>query len=311
MKLTVSTAPHVHSHNSTRRIMLDVIIALLPAAGVGIYLFGYMAGLHVLIGMGAAVLVEYLWQKLTKQAVRVNDFSAALTGLLLALNMPVDAPLWVTAMGSVVAIILVKQLFGGIGGNFLNPALAARALLVASWPAHMTAFTAPTYFAATDAVSSATPLVTQYGYMELFMGRIPGTIGEVCKLAIIVGFLYLLIRGVITWHIPVLLLGTLAFCTWLFGGTDGAFTGDPLYAVLSGGAMFGAVFMATDYTTSPMTIKGEVIYAIGCGLLIALIREFGSYTEGVTYAILIMNIVTPLLDKYIGPNLYGEVKKRA
>ena len=224
---------------------------------------------------------------------------------------------------------MVKQLFGGIGDNFLNPALTARAILLASWPTHMNAFTSPSMFGTVDAVSAATPLTANYvsgasdaassatsvavnySYTDLLLGNIPGTIGEVCKIAILIGFVYLLIRGVITWHIPVIMVGAVALFTWVLGGNEGVFTGDPLYAVLSGGLLFGAVFMATDYTTNPMTRKGEVIYAVGCGLIVALIREYGSYHEGVTYAILIMNIVTPLLDKYIAPKLYGRVKKNA
>ena len=327
MKLKVSTAPHVHSKNSVERIMLDVIIALLPTAAVGVYLFGYMAGLHIIVGVASAVLAEYAWQKLNKKTVTISDFSAALTGFLVALNVPVNAPVWITFIGSVVAIIMVKQLFGGIGDNFLNPALTARAILLASWPTHMNAFTSPSMFGTVDAVSAATPLTANYvsgasdaassatsvavnySYTDLLLGNIPGTIGEVCKIAILIGFVYLLIRGVITWHIPVIMVGAVALFTWVLGGNEGVFTGDPLYAVLSGGLLFGAVFMATDYTTNPMTRKGEVISAVGCGLIVALIREYGSYHEGVTYAILIMNIVTPLLDKYIAPKLYGRVKK--
>ncbi|MBQ3552530.1 MAG: RnfABCDGE type electron transport complex subunit D [Clostridia bacterium] len=312
MKLNISTAPHIHASYSTQSIMRDVLIALLPTTVVGVYLFGLNAALHVLVGIAGAVISELLFQKIAKKNVRINDLSAAVTGLLLALNMPAAAPWWVTLIGSVFAIVIVKQLFGGIGDNFLNPALAARAVLLASWPAHMTSFTLPTMFSGADAVSSATSLAgAEFSIMDMFLGNIPGTIGEVSKVAIILGFIYLLVRKVIGLHIPIVMLGVLAASSFIFGDGSGAFTGDPLMAVLSGGALFGAVFMATDYTTSPMTKKGQIIYAAGCGLLVAVIRSYGSYSEGVTYAILIMNIVTPLIDKYVKPKRYGEVKQNA
>ena len=212
-------------------------------------------------------------------------------------------------IGAVVAIGLVKQLFGGIGDNFLNPALAARAVLLASWPARMTATnTASAYPLPFDTVTSATVLTPDSALnpsmVDLLVGRIPGTIGEVCKVAILLGFVYLLLRRTITWHIPVVMVGTFALCAWAFGL-------DPLVSVLSGGVLFGAVFMATDYVTSPMTKWGQVIYAAGAGLIVALIRAFGSYPEGVTYAILLMNVATPLIDRAVRPRIYGEVKTHA
>lgn len=303
MNLTISTAPHIRCKDSVKTIMRDVLIALLPTTAAGIYLFGLNSALIVAVSVASAVLAEFVWQKLAKRPVRVKDLSAAVTGLIFALNLPPTAPWWMAMIGSAFAIIVVKQLFGGIGDNFLNPALAARALLLASWPAKMTQF----YFSGADAVSNATVLSEsglQARYLDMFLGRIPGTIGEVCKVAILIGFAYLLIRRVISWQVPVIILAVVALLSWIFGS-------DPLTAILSGGVMFGAVFMATDYTTSPMTAKGQIIFAVGIGVIIVLIRKFGSYPEGVTYAILFMNIVTPLIDKYVAPRLYGEVKKHA
>lgn len=307
MNLTISTAPHIRCKDSVKTIMRDVLIALLPTTAAGIYLFGLNSALIVAVSVASAVLAEFAWQKLAKRPVRVKDLSAAVTGLIFALNLPPTAPWWMAMIGSAFAIIVVKQLFGGIGDNFLNPALAARALLLASWPARMTQFVLPAYFSGADAVTSATVLSEsgfQTTYLDMFLGRIPGTIGEVCKAAILIGFAYLLIRRVISWQVPVIILAVVALLSCIFGS-------DPLTAILSGGAMFGAVFMATDYTTSPMTAKGQIIFAVGIGVIIVLIRKFGSYPEGVTYAILFMNIVAPLIDKYVAPRLYGEVKKHA
>ncbi len=306
MKLFISTPPHIRTNNDTRRIMLDVIIALLPTTLAGIYFFGYRAAIVLAASMITSLLAEFVWQKLTKQPVRIGDFSALVTGLILGLNLPPTAPWWLAVTGSVVAIILVKQLFGGIGHNFMNPAMAARGVLIVSWPALMTAYTLPSVFPGVDAVTSATilgdaSLASSYTYMDMFLGNIPGTIGEVSKAAILLGFLYMLVRGVISWRIPVVFMGVFALLSFAFGK-------DPLSACLTGGVLFGAVFMATDYTTCPMTRLGQFIYAAGCGLMVALIRRFGSYPEGVTFAILLMNIITPLLDKYIKPRIYGTKK---
>lgn len=306
MKLFISTPPHIRTNNDTRRIMLDVIIALLPTTLAGVYFFGYRAALTLAVCMITSVLTEFLWQKIAKQPVRIGDFSALVTGLILGLNLPSTAPWWLSVVGSVVAIALVKQLFGGIGHNFMNPAMAARGVLIVSWPALMTSYTLPAVFPGVDAVSSATilgdaSLASSYTYMDMFLGNIPGTIGEVSKAAILLGFLYMLLRGVISWRIPVVFMGVFAALSFAFGK-------DPLSACLTGGVLFGAVFMATDYTTCPMTRLGQFIYAAGCGLMVALIRSFGAYPEGVTFAILLMNIITPLLDKYIKPRIYGTKK---
>ena len=303
MSLYMSTAPHVRSPQNTRSLMGDVLIALAPTTIAGIYFFGVSAAIVVALATASAILFEYLWQKLTHKTIRIGDLSAAVTGLLVGLNLPPTAPWWLPIIGSGLAIILVKQLFGGIGDNFVNPALAARGILLASWPVRMTAFVLPTCFSGADATTRATVLAGyEASYMDMFLGNIPGCIGEVCKAAILLGFLYMLIRGVITWRIPVTFLAVVFVFSAILGN-------DPLQAILCGGVMLGAVFMATDYTTSPMSAKGQFIYAAGCGIIVVIIRNFCNYPEGVTYAILVMNIVTPLLDKYVKPRLYGRLKE--
>ena len=310
MSLRISTAPHMHNPLTTQRLMQYVFIALLPTAAWGVYAFGFQALLVLLISMASAVLSEFLWQKIAKQPVRINDFSALVTGLILGLNLPATAPWWMVIVGSAFAVIVVKQLFGGLGDNFLNPAMAARAVLLASWPVHMTssAFVNPTFFqAGVDAVSAATPLSTKSAsLMELFLGQIPGTIGEVSKAAILLGFLFLLVTGTVSWRIPVVMTGSVFLCSMLIGGMapEAALT-----ATLSGGVLFGAVFMATDYVTSPITPLAQVIYACMIGLIITLIRQFGSYPEGVTYGILLMNIATPLIDRFLPRKIYGHQKE--
>ena len=309
MQWKVSAAPHVHAKDSTATLMLDVIAALMPCVVAGIWLFGYRAAIVVAVSVAACVLTELVCQKIAKKPIRINDLSAVVTGIILALNLPSTAPWWMILIGAIIAIGLVKQLFGGIGDNFLNPALTARAVLLASWPARMTATnTASAYPLPFDTVTSATVLTPETTLnttmVDMLVGRIPGTIGEVCKVAILLGLVYLLIRRTITWHIPVVMVGTFMLSAWAFGL-------DPIHAVLSGGILYGAVFMATDYVTSPMTKWGQVIYAAGAGLIVALIRAFGSYPEGVTYAILFMNVVTPLIDRAVKPRIYGEVKSHA
>ena len=304
MSLRLSTAPHVHSPVNTQRLMLYVIISLLPAAAAGVYAFGIPALTVLLVAMASAVAAEFLWQKIGRHPVRVGDLSALVTGLILGLNLPSTAPWWMVMIGSAFAILIVKQLFGGLGDNFLNPALAARAVLLASWPVHMTHYVTPTFFeAGVDAVATATPLATKSAaLMDLFLGRIPGTIGEVSKAAILLGFLFLLCTGTISWRIPVIMTGSVFVFSWLFGA-------DPVMAILSGGVLFGAVFMATDYVTSPITPWGQVIYAALIGLIVSLIRAYGNYPEGVTYGILFMNIVTPLIDRFLPRKIYGYQKE--
>ena len=310
MALHISTGPHLRSRQDTPSLMRDVLIALCPAVAASMYFYGLKALWILLVSTACAVLSEYVWQRLMKKPIRLNDFSAAVTGLLIGLNMPATVPVWVPAIGSMFAIIIVKQLFGGIGHNFLNPALAARAVLLTSWPSYMTKALVPErtltfglFESSVDAITSATPLVAPVGDIRnLLMGNIAGAIGETCKIAILLGLIYLLIRGVIRWQIPVCMLGTVALMSWILGK-------DPLTAILSGGVLFGAAFMATDYVTTPMLKVGQAIFGVGAGILVVLIRNYGNYPEGVTYAILIMNIVTPLLDRSLKRKVYGEVKQ--
>ena len=284
MKLVISASPHIDSGATTRKIMGDVLIALCPALIAAIVIFGWRALLVTAVCAAACVFFEWGFEKLCRKPSTIDDLSAVVTGVILAYNLPVSIPLWQAVFGCLVAIVAVKQLFGGIGDNFMNPALTARGIMLASWPVRMTAWYLPTFCKGVDAVSSATVLG---GYeastYDMFMGFIPGTIGEVSKIAILIGFAYLLIRKVISWRIPVVFVGTFAVLAAIFRMDQ-----DVLTSVLSGGLLFGAVFMATDYTTSPMTEVGQYIYAFGCGLILAVIRKWGSYTEGVTYAILIM-----------------------
>ncbi|HAH69619.1 MAG TPA: Na+-transporting NADH:ubiquinone oxidoreductase subunit D, partial [Synergistaceae bacterium] len=269
------------------------------------YFFGFRAAAVMAVCVASCKISEYVWQKLAKQAMTVGDLSAAVTGLLLAYNLPPSIPFWMAAAGSVFAIIVVKQFFGGIGCNIVNPALAGRAFMISSWPVPMTFWTL-------DGVSGATPLaMIKEGSMEnlpgmydLFIGHVGGCIGETSAAALLVGFAILLYKGIIGWHIPAVYIGTVAVLTAVMGRPAG-----PLYEVMAGGLFLGAIFMATDYTTSPMTKRGQVIFAFGCGLLTSLIRVFGGYPEGVSYSILIMNLTVPLIDKFTKPRIFGEVKK--
>ena len=313
MILRISTGPHILHKETTQSLMLHVIIALLPTTAAGIYFFGYRAALMIAISVLTAVISEFVWQKLMKQKVRIADLSAVVTGLILALNLPANAPFWLPVVGSALAIILVKQLFGGIGNNFMNPAMFARAALLASWPVYMTKYMLPerVLFGSTapvvgaDTIASATPLMTkQWSTVDLLAGNIPGSIGEVCKVAILLGLAYMLFRGVITWHVPVCFVGSVMLLSWLLGL-------DPVRSVLTGGVLFGAVFMATDYVTNPMNRLGQCIFGFMCGLIVMVIRKYGGYPEGVTYAILFMNCATPLIDRYTKRKIYGEVKKHA
>ena len=300
MSLILSSAPHVRSRDNTQRLMLNVIISLLPCVIAGIYYFGWRAILVIGVSVASAVAAEFVWQKLARQKVRIDDLSAVVTGLLLGLIVPPSAPWWMMVIGSVFAIIVVKQLFGGIGDNFLNPALTARAVLLASWPALMTSGYNVGKF---DAVSGATPLLSGASICDLLVGKVPGAIGETCKIAILLGFAYLLITRTIRWEIPVITLATACLLGWALGY-------DPLTTVLSGGLLFGAVYMATDYVTTPMTRFARVLYSVGIGVIVVLIRKFGSYPEGVTYAILLMNIAAPLFDRIPAQRIYGYAQAK-
>lgn len=311
-KYIMSSSPHVRSSETTGRIMRDVLIALLPATACGIYFFGLNAALVVLVGIAAAVGTEALLQLMMKRKVMIADGSAAVTGLLLALNLPPSVPFWIPMIGSAFAIAIVKMCFGGLGHNFLNPALAARAFLVVSWPTLMTSFTMPA-----DVVSSATPLTAlKLGgaplspYLDMLIGNVGGCIGETSAIALIIGGIYLIARRVIDWRIPGVFIATVAAFTWI-AGPNGLFTGDVLYHILAGGLMLGAFYMATDYVTSPISNSGKIVFALGCGVLTSVIRLWGGYPEGVSYAILLMNVVVPLLDRAFKPKMFGAVLKEA
>ncbi len=311
-RLAVSSSPHIRSEITTRKLMLDVLIALIPATVAGIYYFGTRAALLIAITTLSCVGWEYLTRKALKRSNTIGDFSAAVTGLILALNLPPQLPFWMAVVGSFFAIVVIKQLFGGLGQNFVNPALAARAILLVAYGTKMTFWSAPLDKAAhvADAVSYATPLgiLKEGGTLpllsEMFMGNIGGSLGETSALALLIGGIYLLVRGVISWHIPVLFTGTVALMAWVLG-PNGMLSGDPIFHVLAGGLLLGAFFMATDYTTSPMTKKGMVIYAVGCGVLTMLFRLYTNMPEGVSFAILLMNVSVPLIDRYTAPKRFG------
>ena len=305
-----SSSPHIRSKASTPGIMKDVVIALMPALAAGIYFFRLKALLVIIVTLTACIGAEYVSNILMKKRQTIGDYSAAVTGLLLAFNLPPSIPLWIAAIGGVFAIIIVKQLFGGLGHNFMNPALAARAFLLASWPVQMTLWTSPI-----DGVSSATPLAlikkgaeavdgVLPSYMSLFSGNVAGCIGETSVIALLLGAAYLLYKRVIMPLIPLGFITTVALMTWILGG-DSLFTGDVLYHILSGGLMLGAFFMATDYATTPSTMKGMLVFGIGCGLLTSIIRLYGGYPEGVSYSILLMNVAAPLIERYTRPKTFG------
>ncbi len=320
-RLIVSESPHVRQGDTTAGIMLDVIIALLPALLAGIMIFGYRTALLAAVCVASAVLFEWAWCKMLKKPSSIGDFSAVVTGLLIAMNLPVTMPLWMAILGVLFAIVIVKQFFGGLGHNFMNPALAARAFLLTSWAQPMTTWIMPFsrsgLLSHTDAVTSATPLaILKSGtgelpsYMDMFLGKIGGCVGEVSTLALLIGALYLLARRVISLRIPLSYIATVAILTFVFGGNDGLFTGDVLTHLLSGGLALGAFFMATDYVTTPCTRCGQIIFGVGCGLLTAIIRIWGGYPEGVSYSILLMNVASPLIDRFTQPKCFGDTRKK-
>lgn len=304
-----SSSPHIHAGRTVRGVMLEVTVALVPAGAFGVYSFGWRALLVVAVSVASAVTWEWLYTRMARKPCTVGDLSAVVTGLLLAYCLPATVPLWLPAVGTLLAIVLVKMAFGGLGANFVNPALTARAILMASWVGHMSGAAYSTAVRGVDAISGATPLAAggSYSLGQLLAGQCPGCIGEVGRVAILVGGIYLMVRKVISWRVPVLMLGTLFACTWLAEGS--AYAG--LYAILSGGAFLAAFFMATDYATSPVAPAGKVIMGVGCGLITFVIRRFSSMPEGVSYAVLFMNLTVPLADRYVRPRVYGEVKKRA
>ena len=306
----VTSSPHIRTPRTITSVMLDVIIALVPAGVASIWHFGYRAALLIVVSVLSSVIWEALIQKALHKPVTIKDLSAVVTGILLAFNLPVTIPIWAPVIATGIAIIVIKQLFGGLGQNFMNPALAARAILLASWPQLMSsaAFS-------TDATAQATPLAAGYGtysMWQLFIGDVPGCIGETCKLALLIGGLYLIIRGVISWRIPVTMMATVFLCFWISSGEITGSTGSALYQLLSGGLFMGAFFIATDYATSPVTPWGRIVMGVGCGLLVFIIRRFNpSYPESISYAVLVMNLATPLIDRYTRPRVYGEGRKHA
>ena len=316
-KLIVAPAPHVQTSQSTARIMRDVVIALMPALVVSTVVFGADVLRVTALSVAACVAFEYLIQKfLVRGAVTVTNWSAAVTGVLLAFNLPASSPWWIVVIGAFVAIAIAKMTFGGLGKNPFNPALVGRVFLLIAYPVQMTTFPMPVN-GAFDALSGATPLAAVkhgaaadvLGVQELLLGNMPGSMGEVAALALLCGFVYLLWRRVITWQIPVTVLVTMAlfaFVVALCSGESGAALWQlPLFHVLAGGAILGAVFMATDYSTSPMTVRGGVIFAVGIGAITMCIRLWGAYPEGMSFAILIMNACVPLINKYVKPTRFG------
>ena len=309
MNLTVTSSPHIRGDFRTSRLMLDVVLALLPALAVGVIVLGFRALMVTLISMGAAVVAEYMYSLLLKKRNTIIDGSALVTGMLFALTLPAGVPYWVPAVGSAFAIVVAKLMCGGLGQNIFNPALAARAFMLL-FPAALTRY-APV---GVDAVSSATPLhhmvmpaLPEQSILDMFLGNCPGSIGELSALALLLGGVYLVARKVISARIPLAYLGTVAVLTLLFHKTDDAIAW-MLYSLFSGGVMLGAIFMATDYATSPVTKNGQILYGIGCGVLTVIFRYYGLFPEGVTYAILLMNLCVWVIDRHTAPRRYGEVK---
>ena len=308
MNLTVASSPHIRGNFRTNRIMLDVVLALLPALAVGVAFQGFRALIVTLLSISACMVSEWLYAKLTKTRNTVVDGSAMVTGLLLAMTLPATVPYWLVLVGAVFAIVFVKALCGGLGQNIFNPALAARALMLLIYPVGLTRYEG------LDGVTAATPLhhmvmpaLPEESLLDMFLGKCPGCIGEISALALLAGGVYLVARKVISIRIPAAYLGTVAVLTLVFSKT-----GSPvqwmLYSLLSGGVMLGAIFMATDYATSPATPVGQIVYGIGCGALTVIFRYFGLFPEGVTYAILLMNALVWIIDRYTAPRRFG-VKK--
>lgn len=323
-KLIISSSPHLRDDASTRRIMQDVCIAMLPSALASVWFFGLRSALVILLSVISAVVFEWLYCKVMKREIPIGDFSAVVTGMLLAFNLPATVPFWVPIFGSAIAIVLVKQFYGGLGQNFMNPALAARAILAISFASIMTNFDVPQGGAwlqglsaeLIDVKSSATPLAAvaagdaqAYSLLDLFLGNVPGTLGETSKLALLIGAAYLLWHRVISWRIPVAFIGTAAVCFLIYTGFD---VYAVAYQLLSGGLILGAFFMATDYVSSPVTPWGQLIFGVGCGALIFVFRALNpAMAEGCSFAILLMNVAAPLIERVTRPKSFGEVKSRA
>lgn len=304
--LNVSSSPHVRSNETTQSIMVDVAIAMLPATAFGVFQFGLHALLVLIVTIAACVLSEYVFEKITKRPCTISDFSAVVTGMILALNMPPEIALWIPALGGVFAIIVVKQLYGGLGQNFMNPALAARCFLLISFTGQMSAFTL-------DGWTGATPLAVlkageSVDVAAMFIGKIPGTIGEVSVIALLIGAAYLVVKKVITLRIPLTYILTTAVFVFIFGQQDLNYV---LAHICGGGLIFGAFFMATDYVTSPITPKGQIVFGILLGILTGLFRIFGGSAEGVSYAIIISNLLVPLIERFTLPTPFGKEGKKS
>ena len=326
LKLIASSNPHIRNNEDTRSIMLDVIIALCPALAWSIYRFGFRALVASLVSVCSAICWEWLYRKALKKPQMLDDLSAAVTGLLLSMVCPVTLPYWMLVLGNFFAIVVVKQLYGGLGKNFMNPALAGRAALVACYASQMTSWIdpaagrVPINLHGVDVVTAATPmamlgedfatLTATYSVSDMFIGFIGGSAGEISSMMLLIGGLYLIFRKVISWHIPVAYIGSVALLSLIFPHGN-----DPvqymLYSVFGGGLMLGAFFMATDYVTSPVTKKGQLIFGVGCGLLTVFIRTFGSFPEGVCYSILLMNCTVWIIDKHMKPTRFGVTKEAA
>lgn len=304
----VSLAPYLRSKSTTQKMMLDVIIAMLPALAASIYFFGMNALMLTVVSVISCVVAEVFMQKLFKKKVAVSDLSAVITGILLAFNLPASAPWWMPVFGGFFAICIVKQIFGGIGSNFMNPALAARAAIMASWPGLITNYITP------DGVASATPLQLMKAgttgelpsLMDMAIGNIGGVIGETCSILLVLGGIYLIVKKVIDWKIPCLYILTTTVLLAAFGVDISLLP----YHILGGGLILGAFFMATDFVTCPVTPNGRIIFAIGCGIITAIIRVYGGMAEGVSYAIILMNTATPLIESLTTPKVFGEVKSK-
>ena len=305
--MVVSVNPHIYAAQTTQTIMRDVLIALFPAVIASIVFFGIRALLVEVVCVAVAMLCEWAFEKITHRDITVTDCSAAVTGLLLALNLPVEIPIWQAIFGSFVAIVVVKQFFGGIGQNFANPAITARVIMLVAFSGAMTTWKIPAF---TDATSAATPLAllgaegaegTLPTLAQMFLGARGGSMGETSCLALLIGFAYLLYRRVISWHTPVAFIGTVLVCTALLSQ-------QPLYQVMAGGLFIGAIFMATDYTTSPPTPAGKLIFGVGCGLITVIIRVWGNFPEGVSFSILLMNILNPYISDWTRTKPFGGVE---
>jgi electron transport complex protein RnfD len=324
----VTTSPHIRTTTTVSRVMADVHIALAPVVIAGVYLFGFRAALVLAVSVISAVATEAIIEKLLKWEITIGDYSAALSGLFVGLVLPPGVPFWLAVVGSVFAIAVAKMAFGGLGKNIFNPALAGRVLLLAAWPVAMTKgwlqplwwqkdgfsfwslHVANKFGVSLDVITSATPLSKAgtpdpHTLMNLFTGHVGGCIGETSAIALLIGGAYLIYRRLIYWQLPASFIGTTALLMWVFGGQQGFFSGDFLMHTLAGGLLLGAFFMATDMVTSPMTVKGQVIMGIGCGLITALVRLKGGPPVGFSYSILIMNAFTPLIDKYTAPRPFG------